>query len=296
MTGNKTLDFIISLLFWAAVLWWAWSSWKDRRHAKQLNKQRAEAIARGEWGDSAPDVWIAKKFPWLAKAWAAGIAYSSSFVFREELGNWPVVRHAGPGVLLMKAPYIGPRRMQSFGGWKPPVLTGAALGVLNCLRFGLSAKPEDLAWVFAGAAIYGGLLSIPFWWLARKTRLVIRFDHGAVSWRGPDRKKHVVGPEEPRSLQVVVPHRWADEERRIHDNWRQTHPGRGSPKALFQTASELVMHTGRDGRNWRTVAEFCNDLSGEQAHRLQTAIDLVTERAAEERAAGAREAANTGPL
>ena len=216
---------------------------------------------------------------------ARWIAYMTSFPFREVLGKWPSVRHVAPGVLVMKAPYIGPRRVQSYGGWKPPVLTGGALGVLNCLRFGISAKPEDLAWVFAGAAIYGGLFSIPFWRMARKTRLVIRFDHGAISWKGPDKLKHVVRPEEPRSMQVIVPHRWAQEERNKHDNWMRSHPNQAGPKPLFQISSELVMNTGPGGGQWRTVAEFCNDGSGEQAHRLQSAIDFVTDRAAEELAA-----------
>jgi hypothetical protein len=232
---------------------------------------------------------------WLRKqaraAWVAWIAYRASFQFRDVLGSWPVVRHTAPGVLVMKAPYVGPRRVQSFGGWKPPALTGVALGVLNCLGFGMSAKLEDLAWVFAGGAIYGGLLSIPFWRLARKTRLVIRFDQGAISWKGPDRQKHVVGPEEPRSLQVLTPHRWANEERNKHDNWMRSHPNQSGPKPLFQISSELIMHTGPGGSHWRTVAEFCNDGSGEQAHRLQSAIDFVTDRAAEELAARAREAA-----
>jgi hypothetical protein len=265
VTGNDIRDFIIGALLFVA------AGWAVDRMARWVRKQ-----ARAAWS-----------------AWAA---YRASFPFREVLGNWPKVRHVAPGVLVMKAPCIGPRRVQSFSGWKPPVLTGVALGVLNCLRFGVSAKREDLAWVFAGAAIYGGLISIPFWKMAQKTRLVIRFDQGEISWRGPDRKKQLVPPEEPRSLQVLLPHRWANEERNKHENWMRSHPGQPGPKPLFQISSELVMHTGPGGMIWRTVAEFCNDGSGEQAHRLQMAIDFVTDRAAEELRARAKQAAETGPL
>jgi hypothetical protein len=278
--------------FWAlvAVAFIAAWVWLARRDNRAREAKRALRRAEAESGIERPGLWER-----LAAAWREDIAgwkaYRASFVFREVLGSWPKVRHIAPGVLVMKAPYIGPRRVQSYGGWKPPVLTGVALGVLNCLRFGISAKPEDLAWVFAGAAIYGGLFSIPFWRMARKTRLVIRFDHGAISWKGPDKLKHVVRPEEPRSMQVMVPHRWGPEEARKHADWRASHPGQPGPKPLFQTSSELVMNTGPGGGQWRTVAEFCNDGSGEQAHRLQSAIDFVTDRAAEELAALLRAAA-----
>jgi hypothetical protein len=240
---------------------------------------------------------------WLKKqaraAWAAWVAYRSSFVFAEEFHGWPRVRHTAPGVLVMKAPYLGPRRVQDCGGWKPPVLTGVAVAVLYWLVYRhISPTPEDLAGATAGAAIYSGLISIPFWRMARKTRLVIRFDHGVISWKEPPAwpvpgwgQKHVVKPEEPRSLQVVVPHRWAAEEAQKHADWRASHPGQQGPKPLFQIASELVMNTGPGGGQWRTVAEFCNDGNGQYAHRLQSAIDYVTDRVAEELAALMREAA-----
>jgi hypothetical protein len=234
-------------------------------------------------------------FGWLRKqahaAWLAWIAYRSSFVFTEEFQGWPVVRHIAPGVLRMKAPYIGPRRVQSFSGWKPPVLTGLGLAVLYWFVYRhISPTPEDLAGATAGAAVYTCLISIPFWRMARKTRLVVRFDQGAISWRGPDRIKRLVKPEEPRGMQVI-PHRWANEERQKHDSWRASHPGQPGPKPLFQISSELVMNTGPGGMNWLTVAEFCNDENREQAFRLQMAIEHVTAAAAEELAAMAREAA-----
>jgi hypothetical protein len=246
-----------------------------------------------------------KLWLWLRKqaraAWAAWIAYRASFVFGEDLHGWPVVRHVAPGVLLMKAPYTGPRRVQNWSGWKPPVLTGAAVGVLYFFAYGPAASSGALRGeallqnsVFGG--VFFALISIPLWRLARKTRLVIRFDHGLMSWTGPDKEKRVVKPEEPRSLQVLVPHRWADEERRKHNNWMNSHPRQPAPKPLFQTSSELIVHTGPGGRNWLTVAEFCNDGSGELAHRLQTAIEFVSEKAKEELTARAQEAASSGPL
>jgi hypothetical protein len=57
---------------------------------------------------------------------------------------------------------------------------------------------------------------------------------GVLSWRGPDKQKHSIAPEEPRRMQVMA-HRWADEERRKHDNWRSSHPRQSAPKPLFQT-------------------------------------------------------------
>ena len=93
-----------------------------------------------------------------------------------------------------------------------------------------------------------------------------------------------------------VPHRWADEERRKHADWRNTHRGSAAPKPLFQTASELILHTGPGGSHWRTVAEFRNDWSGEQAHRLQRAIEFVVRKAGEELAAREKQAASSGPL
>jgi hypothetical protein len=213
-------------------------------------------------------------------------------VFKADLGRWPVVRYPAPGRLVMKAPYIGPRRVQNFTGWKPPVLTGLALGVLNWLRFkNVLVTPEAMAWSIGGTGIYAALFSIPFWRMAKKTRFKIRFIDGAMIWRGPDWKRYVVKPDEPRSLQALVPHRWAERERNIHDNWMRSHPGQPGPKPLFQISSEVVMNTGPGGMNWLPVAEFCNDGRGEHAHRLLEAIDYVTLRAGEELAALAREAA-----
>jgi hypothetical protein len=186
--------------------------------------------------------------------------------------------------------------VQDFSGLKPLALTGLAFGALYWFGYRHIATPEALWLNSAIVGVIFGLASYPVWKLARKTRLVIRFDQGAMSWRGPDRKKRLVKPEEPRSLQVLVPHRWANEERSKHDNWMRSHPGQPGPEPLFQISSELVMNTGPGGMNWLTVAEFCNDGSGEQAHRLQMAIDYVTDRAAEELTARAREAASSGPL
>jgi hypothetical protein len=131
--------------------------------------------------------------------------------------------------------------------------------------------------------------------MARKTRLKIRFDHGVISWAEPPAypvglgMKHRVPPEEPRALQAI-PHRWGPEEARKHADWRASHPGQPGPKPLFQISSELIMHTGPGGSHWRTVAEFCNDETRQQAHRLLEAIVYVTDRAAEELDALKREA------
>jgi hypothetical protein len=75
----------------------------------------------------------------------------------------------------------------------------------------------------------------------------------------------------------------------------QSHPRQSSPKPLFQTSSELVIHTGPGGSHWRTVAEFRNDGSGEQAHRLHRAIEFVSSKAGEELATREKQAA-AGPL
>jgi hypothetical protein len=296
MTGNKTLDFIIALLACAGFLWWAWSEWKGRQHAKQLSKQRAEAIASGEWGDRAPDIWMARKLgPSLGKAWAAWVAYRESFVFAEELGGWPVVRRIAPDVLLMKAPYIGPRRVQDFSGFKPPALTGLAVGALYWFGYRHIATPEALWQNSITVGVIFGAASYPLWKLARKTRLSIRFDRDGISWKGPDRRKQRVKLEHIHSLEAI-PHRWAHEERRKHDNWMRSHPGQSAPVPLFQTASELILHTGPEGRNWLAVAEFCDDLSREHAAGLMTAIAFVAKEAAQEEAERRKKVAEAGPL
>jgi hypothetical protein len=216
-----------------------------------------------------------------------------SFVFGEQLGNWPVVRHTAPGRLVMIAPYVGPRRVQTFGGWKPPVLTGAAVAVLYWLIYrNISRTPEDLAGATAGAVFYCTLISIPLWRLARKTRLKIRFIDGEMIWRGPDWRIYRVPAAAERRIEAQAPHRWADEERRIQEQWRATHPGRGIPRPLFQTSSEVLLFTGYRGSEWLPVAEFTNDLGGQRALRLKNAIDFVMDRAAEELAARARERAD----
>jgi hypothetical protein len=110
------------------------------------------------------------------------------------------------------------------------------------------------------------------------------------------KQKHSIAPDEWRGFRVMLPHRWADDERRKHDNWRLDSSRQSSPKPLFQTSSELMLHTGPEGSHWRVVAEFCNDGHGEQAHRLQRAIEFVSAVAKDERAAGEKQAKASGPL
>ena len=226
----------------------------------------------------------------IKRAWLAWLAYRSSCVFAEELHGWPKVRHAAPGVFIIKAPHIGPRRVQNFSGWKPPVGTGLAFGALYWFGYRHIATPQALLQNSITVGVIFAIASIlPWRWLAWKTRLVIRFNQGVMTWRGPDLKKHVVGPEEPREMQSI-PHRWGPEEARKQADWMRRNPGR-TAEPLFQTASELVMNTGQGGMVWRTIAEFCNDENREQAYRLQAALELVTAAVAEELAARAREAA-----
>jgi hypothetical protein len=247
----------------------------------------------GVTGTSAAE----KNGSWLLKARAALMRLVAWIekrqggrrVFKADLGKWPVVRYPAPGVLVMKAPYTGPRRVQNFGGWKPPVLTGLVLGVLNWLRFrNVLVTPEAMAWSIGGTGIYAALFSIPVWRMARRTRLRIRFIDGSMIWRGPDWKRYVVKPEEERRVEAIEQHRWAAEEARIQAQWQATHPGRGIPKPLFQTSSEVLLVTARGGRGWMPVAEFVNDPGGERALILKNAVDFVTLRAAEEIAARAR--------
>jgi len=247
--------------------------------------------------------WLQTQFQ---AAWAAWVAYRASFVYGAELQGWPVVRRIAPpddagagSHFRMIVRHTGPRRVQDRGGWTGPVMTGVAVGVLYYFAYGPAVstlRGEGLLQnsVFSGVIL--ALVSIPFWKLAQKTRLVIRFDDGVISWRGPDKQKQQVRPDEPRSLQVLVPHRWANEEARKHANWRQSHGNQPGPKPLFQTSSELILHTGPDGSHWRTVAEFRNDGSGELAHRLQSAIEFVSRKAGEELAAREKQAAAAGPL
>jgi len=284
----------------AAILvasWWLdkkWIAWAERRKAarrarweevrqqaetaRQEGKGRAGALLRGVLQEG----WIVWQDAWAAFDGLNG----GRRVFKKNLGRWPVVRYPRPGLLVMKAPYTGPRRVQKFRGWQPPVLTGIALGFLNCLVYGLSAKVEDLEWVFAGAAIYGGLLSIPFWQIAKRTHFFkIRFRDGAMIWREPNWRRRVVRLEEEPRIEAWA-HRLGPEEARIAAQWQATHPGRGIPAPLFQTSSELLLMTA--GRPWMTVAEFTNDLGDERALRLKDAIVLVWKAAVEEKAARKR--------
>ena len=65
---------------------------------------------------------------------------------------------------------------------------------------------------------------------------------------------------------------------------------------MFQTSSELILHTGPEGSHWHTVAEFCNDGSGELANRLLRAINVVRRESAKEQAEREKEAVESGPL
>jgi hypothetical protein len=240
--------------------------------------------------------------PWLRnelrEARAAWMAYRASFVFRKELGRWPVVRYTGPGRFVMKAPYTGPRRVQNFSGWKAPVYTGAAFGVFDYFVIGpvfYGFRPD-----VAASAVTGGfiaLMSLPFWRLARKTRFKIRFIDGVMIWRGPDWTRYAINLREEWRVEAVFPHRWTAEEMRKQDQWRATHPGQ-IPQPLFQSASEVLARSARGGLGWMPVAEFINDIGGDRALVLKTAIDFVAEQAGREMAARARAKAQaeTGEL
>jgi hypothetical protein len=235
--------------------------------------------------------------------WASWLEYRASFVFVDELRGWPVVRRLGPGVLSMKAVHTGPRRMQSWGGKAPAVITGVVLAAVifdSMTPAPHGSETSDQQFVFAIiVGVIGGFISRPVWRrLLTKTRLVIRFDQRGISWTGPDKEKHRVAPQDLAAsrMGVILPHRWADDERRKQNDWMNAHRGQRSPKPLFQISSELVMQTGPGNSHWRTVAEFCNDAHGEQAGRLQSAIQLVSVKTGEELAALRRQAAASGPL
>jgi hypothetical protein len=154
-------------------------------------------------------MWIETAFYGVRDRW---IAYMTSFVFTEELQGWPVVRHTAPGVWTIRAVHTGPRRVQALSGWKPPVLTGVAFGVFYYFVYGPvgsggALRGEALLQNSVLMGVIFALISIPLWKLAQKTRFVIRLDHGVLSWRGPDKQKHSIAPDEPRMFQVVLPHR-----------------------------------------------------------------------------------------
>jgi len=227
--------------------------------------------------------------------------YVASFPFIEKFQGWPVVRRIAPGVFMMIVWHTGPRRVQDRSGWKPPALTGVAVGVLYYFAYGPAISGGTLTGeALLQNSVYGGvfvaLVSIPFWKLAQKTRLVIRFNKDGISWRGPDRQKQRVKFGDVHSYQVIAPHRWAEEERRKHQNWMQSHSGQPGPKPLFQTASEVTLNTGPEGTHWRTVAEFCNDGRGELASRLMRAIEVVERKAEGEETERKKKAAANAPL
>ena len=257
-SGYRPLDWIITLLFWAAIASWVWGWWKKRR-----------ALIRA--GQKA--------------------GFFRSFVFLRELGFWPVVRHTAPGRWTMIAVHKAPQRTQNRGGAQGPVITGIAIGIIAVNWLDRNGW-HDTGWPAAFFGLVGALASIPFWFLVSRTWLRIRFIDGAIVWKGPEKewrkRRHRVEPDEPRSMQVLTPHRWAAEEFRKHGDYARRHPRELPKKPLFQISSELVMHAGPGGSHWHTVAEICNDGSGEKAHRLQQAIEFVTARAVEEMAEGVR--------
>lgn len=225
--------------------------------------------------------------------------YVGSFLFIKEFQGWPVVRRIRPGVLRMKAPYFGPRRYQMFGGASRPVWTGVAFAGLSFLVFGQNIP--DTGRALRDSAIIGAffaLVSVPLWKLPQKTRFVIRFNEneGVMSWRGPDWKKHRIRLEEIYSPRVIAPHRWADEERRKHQNWMQSNPRQPGPNPNFQTSSELILQTGPEGSHWHTIAEFTDDAHGELANRLLRAIQLVIAFVEKEQATATKMVVVVGPL
>jgi hypothetical protein len=184
-------------------------------------------------------------------------AWRSSYVFKRELLGWPKVRHMGPGHFVMRAPHMGPRRMQQYGGWKPSVATGIVLGFL--FAYWRSERGAFVpVFIFMGAII--GFLSIPFWHWMQRTRLKIHFTDGVISWRGPDRRKYAFKPGEWRDLVTVAPHRFADEESRQHRNFMASYPRGQHPEPIFQISSELVMQVGLSGTVFVPVAEFFDDI------------------------------------
>ena len=131
--------------------------------------------------------------------------YFSSFVFIEELQGWPLVRLPGAGAVRSAgaahraAPLSELRRVETSGD--------------NRRRHGLPVRAavarrggEDPFWVTAlVTGAFFGFLSTPLWRLAIKTRLKIHFIDGVISWRGPDRKKYRVMPEQRRRMEVIAP-------------------------------------------------------------------------------------------
>jgi hypothetical protein len=271
--------------------------WSERRVAKRAQREAGKAV-RAAMQEAMPKEEKAKK-PKEKKA-SGRIGFFRSFVFMRELRGWPIVRHTAPGRWTMLAFHKAPMRTQTLK--QAPFSTGFCVGILAWwyykTRYG---GPEDVAW-FA-AVVFGvpaALVSIPFWRLVGKTYLRLRLIDGAMVWSGPDKNwwgklKHRVAVDEPRSLQVLT-HRLASQEALKHADSIRRNPNAKPPKPLFQISSELVMHTGPGGSHWQTVAEFCNDESGEKAHRLQTAIEFVTAMAAEEMKAAGKQAVSSEPL
>ena len=265
----------------------AWEEFKLR-----LNETREE------WQE-----WLtAKKAEWQKEQEKTGrIPVWRSVVLLTELRGWPLVRHSARGRWSMLAVHTAPGRMAEWGGMTLPVVTGIAYGVWMAKDYEAAGyKAVWLPGLFYGVPAF--VISIPVWWLLLKTWLVVRFVDGAIEWYGPDRRwryfkfKSRVAAGEARSLQVIAPHRKAAEESRDHADTVRRKPRESAPKALFQNASELVMHSGPGGGRWQTVAEFCNDASGQKAHRLQQAIELVAGLAAEELTERVRVVVIDGPL
>jgi hypothetical protein len=211
--------------------------WRIRRTWRDTG----EAAQAGWWEE-----WKAEQREKREKT--ARIPVWRSFVLLQEFRGWPIVRHTAPGHWTMLAVHKAPLRTQNRGGMQGPVITGIGVGVLVAYRSTVQGY-EDFGFQGVAYGLYYGIASIPFWWLASKTWLRICWIDGAMIWTGPEKqwrkRRHRVAVNEKRELKVQVPHRWAAEEARKHDDYSRRNPRFSAKKPLFQIASELVMHTAK---------------------------------------------------
>lgn len=234
-------------------------------------------------------------------------------VFVHELGDWPeVYRVVNGGYYVLKAPHIRPKQgdlARKYARWAGIAGFIASLfGSYNINRllprryYGhddyninyIAHTQLAHTWLeqlipaafnnynlyrVIGGVMSGAAAATVVWllaWWGMSGRLTVIFSAGRIVWAG----RNLAGDKS--IFAVVVPHRLARAAERWTRNWQMLSPGKKPPPPTYEIASEVVAQTGFQGREWHQMAEFANDEDGGQARLLQTAIQFVALREAEE--------------
>jgi hypothetical protein len=206
-------------------------------------------------------------------------------VFQNELGEWPeVYALLSDNRYILKAPYAAPDRAVWTG--RMPLITG----VVTVIALISWAVAGNLVEVVVGGLV-AGFASVPVWRTILQKTVTLNFSKDLIAWRTPEGKNGTVELQGGFAANVQLPHRLAQEEIRVHQNYLRRRPAtKTAPKSVYQVASEVIIYTGVGKREWLTVAAIADDESGEKAYRLKTAIEFVRDVVRAEAKEGGRAA------